>query len=587
MASKPSTTHDFPKVERMKVAPERLVKSHLHEDRINENEPLHNNVQKYEIIRPVLVRDEGGQLAVVEGWERVKAARESDKKVPIWLPEDGHWTDEKTLLARVITNTSSYQQDLNWLHRAWLLEDLWEEWGETRQPSATKLSERLDVAEKTARTWLEPTRNVWDFTIVDREMYDDREIRRSDGNDNGDIINISMDTVIKNVSPARLRDIRTIANTRSERVELLNSLAQGNIDYEKLKRTKERVENSDIAPLAALEEVLSTEPSEFGVEFEEETATSLATLADEKGLEENEVIKEQVTELLQKEGYETRPEDGVNHQYLGQQQYLNKHVEAEPPEPTLHMESNAGMSKLDSESVHLTVTSPPYDVGWEYGPDYDDSMDYTSEYLPMLLDIFEEVYRLTVSGGHLCLVVPFIIDVANDDMEVSQGTFVASDIAELLTTEGEWQLQDFVTWDKGYNEAGLRDQSRWPHPTRKSLNNFTEAIVVLKKPGMRSHTERQEEQSRIIWKRNSKDRDLRDNIWHIKPATWEPRYTDSGNTAQFPEKLAKRCLLHYSYVGDTVLDPFCGRGTTLKMAKQLYRESVGYEIQEELERGMD
>lgn len=555
-----------------------------HQEGGHNHDAIESVIDDHGLIRPILARYEDGELAVLNDWERVEKASQADEDVPVWLPNEGDWTDGKALIAQLVTGTSLYQNEMDWLQRAWLIEDLWDELGDTLNPSPSGLSEMLDISPSRAKTWIEPIRNAWSETVLDQDMYENREIRHIDGNDNINNNRIEGDDIIENVKPGRLRDIRNITKTRSKRIELLHGLISGDLDYEDLKRTKQRVKNSDADPLDALDEVQTTEPSEFDITFTEETAASLADLASEKGLDETKVIKEQVTELLQDEGFETRPEDGVDHEYLGQQQYLNEHVDTAPPEPTLLMESNALMSEQEDESVHLTVTSPPYDVGWDYGPEYDDSMDYSTEYLPMILDTFEEVYRLTVAGGHLCLVVPHTIDVANDDIEIPEGTLMASDIAELLTTKGEWQMQDFVIWKKPYNKAGLRDQSRWPYPPRNSLNNFIEAVVVLKKPGMRNPTEKQRKQSRIIRKGNSKDKDLRDNVWHISTENWEPQYTDSGNTAQFPEKLAKRCILHWSFVGDTVLDPFCGRGTTLKMAKRLHRESIGYEIQEELER---
>jgi DNA modification methylase len=302
-------------------------------------------------------------------------------------------------------------------------------------------------------------------------------------------------------------------------------------------------------------------------------------------MDESDFVEKAVEQRIEQTNVsvETRSEEpGSGHR--DQQTYLDTRVDGPRPEPRLCMESNTKMAEEPAESVHLTITSPPYNVGWEYGPDQDDRMDYTAEYLPMLVETFEEVYRLTTPGGFLCVVVPYMIDVETNGKTTPEGTLMAADIAEVLTTEVNWELHDCIIWNKGYHDVGLREQPCWPYPLRKNLNNFLEAVVVLKRPGERTPSDEQKEQSQITWSNDASDRDLRENLWRISPEVWEPQYTEMNDTAQFPEELAKRCILHYSYVGDTVLDPYCGRGTTLKMSKQLYRESIGYEIQKELER---
>ncbi len=69
-------------------------------------------------------------------------------------------------------------------------------------------------------------------------------------------------------------------------------------------------------------------------------------------------------------------------------------------------------------------------------------------------------------------------------------------------------------------------------------------------------------------------------MWEITHILPQDKY--SKYTAPFPEELARRIITLYSYVGDTVLDPFVGTGTTLKVANELKRNAVGYEIDLEL-----
>lgn len=571
---------------RQYVNPENLIKSHLIEEASHtESDYLKASIKDLGVLIPVLARKEDGQWAVFEGWDRVCSARDVERKVPIWVPEDGQWTDEKARRARLFANTSANQNQVDWLRRAWLLEDAWEELGDTIGLSPSGIADLVNIPEPTARHWIEPVRPFWNETILDRDIYEDGHIRETCGNDNYITPGITIEEVATNLGTQTLMDIRTRSESVDETGRLLLQFVNGEVDPDEFGQAKELADEDGISLRTALTEVEKDRNHRVSTTVVGDTASQVSTVATEMNMAESEFVEEAIEQRIEQTDVpvETCSGQPESH-HLNQQTYLDTQVDGARPEPRLCMEPNTKMAEEESESVHLTVTSPPYNVGWEYGPDQDDSMGYTSEYLPMLVETFEEVLRLTVPGGFLCMVVPFMIDVETDEMETPEGTLMAADIAKTLTTQTDWRLHDCVIWYKGYHEAGLRDQPRWPHPLRMSLNNFLEAVVVFEKPGMRTPDDQQQAQSRIIWSNDIDDRDLRENLWRISPSAWEPQYTDENNTAQFPEELVKRCILHWSYVGDTVLDPFCGRGTTLKMAKQLYRESIGYEIQEELER---
>ncbi len=104
-----------------------------------------------------------------------------------------------------------------------------------------------------------------------------------------------------------------------------------------------------------------------------------------------------------------------------------------------------------------------------------------------------------------------------------------------------------------------------------------EDIVVFKKPG--KFVARNMEESKIDVNKFQREK------WYL--SVWEitnvlPNNKYSKYTVPFPEELARRIITLYSYVGDTVLDPFAGTGTTLKVAKELKRNAIGYEIDLEL-----
>jgi site-specific DNA-methyltransferase (adenine-specific) len=594
-------------IEKQRVNPEQLIKSKLlSDDQPSKNTWLKQSIEDIGVLIPVLARKEAEQWAVVDGWERVLNAREAHQKVPIWTPKDGDWSDEQALRARLFANTAAHQNQLDWLRRAWLLEDAWEKIGSTRETSPSGVAELVNIPESTARYWIEPVRGAWTDTIIDRELYEDGQVRKEHGNDKYIKQGVHIEEVTKKLGTRKLIDIRTRSKFDDEIKELLLMILNGEIKSDEFSRAKDLSDEDNIPLLPAVKEVLADQDDQISPTLVGDTASQASSIAKKMGMSEEEFLKEAAKKHVNQanidgEGYHNKEDSG----YLRQQSYLDKSVDDSPPEPDLRMKPNKCLSECPANSVHLTVTSPPYNVAWDYSTDQSDDREYYQEYLGKLIaDTFREIYHLTVDGGYCCIVVPLIYDVADSTVNTTKGTPLAADMIKVLTgqwaptddevfsrlkNETTWEIETLVTWYKGYHDAGLRDQDWIPGEEpllnpENPLNNFSEAVIVLKKPGERDVSQEREQQSGIVWKNDVEDRDLRANHWKISPTSWEPKYTDQGNTAQFPEELAKRCILHWSYVRDTVLDPFCGRGTTLKMAKRHYRESIGYEIQEELER---
>lgn len=599
---------DFPAVDLQKVPPDRLVRSELHEGRQDSrNNAFSTSIEEHGVVNVILARYEDERIAIVDGWDRVQKARELGlEEVPIWLPEQGSWSDEKVLLVRLITNTGLFQKEMDWLRRGWLLEDLWNEIGDTRQISPTGLADVLDLPESTARHWAEPAREKWTNTILDRDFYENGQIRETHENIKYIKTGLKIEKVVGALGTRTLIEIRTKTNTKDALNKILREFVNDEIESDEFKRAKTIADEDGCCLLEALNRVQEDRGTEISMDLVGKTAKKIEHVADEFEMNEDEILENAIDQhlntahLSDADGYVEA--DSGHHRQIS---YLDEHVAGARPTPELRMESNEQMSELPANSVHLTVTSPPYNVGWEYGETQSDNRAYYEEYLAELIArTFREVYRVTVDGGYCCIVVPQLYDVDDEDTKIPKGTSIAADIEKLLTgewipaehdavarlhDETDWQLFDLVTWYKGMHDAGLRKQDYVGENLLKpelKLNNFVEAILVLRKPGEREVPESIVQQSGITWQNDVEDRDLRENLWRIKPESWEPKTVDSdvADTAQFPEELAKRCITHWSYVGDTVLDPFCGRGTTLKMAKQLYRDSIGFEVQEELER---
>jgi len=594
-------------IEQRKVDPAQLVKSELlDDDQRSKNTWLKQSIENLGVLIPVLARKEAGQWAVFDGWERVLDARRANQKVPIWMPEDGHWSDEKALRARLFANTAAHQNQLDWLRRAWLLEDAWDKIGNTLETSPSGVAELVNIPESTARHWIEPVKGAWKGTMLDRELYENGQIRESYGNDKYIISGLNIERLVENLGTGKLIDIRTRCKFDDEVEPILFKMVNGEVTSDEFDQAKTIADEDDTSLLPALKEAQADRDTQVSATLAGSTASEVTSVATEMGMSEEEFIEEATEKYIDQANIDTKATpDEPDSGHLRQQSYLDRVVEGSRPDPRLRMRSNEHLAECPANSVHLTVTSPPYNVAWDYSENQSDNRSYYEEYLGELIaDTFREIYHLTVDGGYCCIVVPLIYDVADSTVNTPEGTPLAADITKVLTgqwaptddevftqlkDETAWEVETQVTWYKGYHQAGLRDQT-WISgedpliEPENSLNNFAEAVIVLKKPGERDVSQERKRQSGIVWQNDVEDRDLRENLWKISPTSWEPEYTDQGNTAQFPEELAKRCILHWSYVGDTVLDPFCGRGTTLKVSKNLYRESIGYEITEELER---
>lgn len=278
--------------------------------------------------------------------------------------------------------------------------------------------------------------------------------------------------------------------------------------------------------------------------------------------------------------------------------------------PTILFKSSEDMAELDDESVHFAITSPPYNTDWDYGS-YDDTLDYSTEYLPMLARVFEEVYRVMKPGGRFCINIPSLlrsgasggfpiaghIETMMSSQRVTLG-IDTSDIDEIQTySDGphsslnslkencDWRQRETMAWYKKFNTDGLAPNGSFPRPWGVLLNNMHEVILVFQKPGKRDFDDMDEEiieRSEI----NKRDNDMCDDVWIISPENWSPKHTDE-NMPVFPEKLVRRAIRLWSYEGDTVLDPFAGRFTVGKVAKQERRHGVGYELREDLEQDIE
>lgn len=273
--------------------------------------------------------------------------------------------------------------------------------------------------------------------------------------------------------------------------------------------------------------------------------------------------------------------------------------------PVIHFKSSENMEELDDNSVELIVTSPPYNADWAYGG-HDDNMDYQTEYLPMLARVFEECWRVLRPSGRMIVNVPTLLrggakggqailsdidTMLNGKVNIwtartmepnDDGTDVLTPIRECMQNT-DFVHREWVTWNKGFNTDGLAPNGSFPRPVGILLNNMHEGVSVYQKPGDRDYSDMDEKRIEDSKIQKWAD-DLCDDVWTIHPDSWSFSYVDEEDVPPFPEEFVKRCIALWTYEEDTVLDPFAGRFTVGKVAKQMNRYSVGYELREELKK---
>ena len=128
-----------------------------------------------------------------------------------------------------------------------------------------------------------------------------------------------------------------------------------------------------------------------------------------------------------------------------------------------------------------------------------------------------------------------------------------------------------IYWRKTTSRAGAVLFGSYPYPTNFMISSAVEPIHIFRKVGKREVSIEIKEKSKISLK---EFKEFRDDIWDINGV-------NDKHAAAYPYELPERLIKMFTYVGDTVLDPFVGSGTTIKAAKELNRNSIGIDINPE------
>jgi len=247
---------------------------------------------------------------------------------------------------------------------------------------------------------------------------------------------------------------------------------------------------------------------------------------------------------------------------------------------TIYIDDSRDMKEVTDNSIDLIITSPPYhNVKYlgESSLNLSNMPNYES-FLNELMKVWKECIRILTPQGKIC------IDVM--DYPIKEHGFVTlqplhSDIIQQFKEfDNIFYFSEIIWWRSKYRRVSGRKGSTgggmwgsYPFPPTIMTHNIFEHILVFRKDGKRVMPSVEEKEPSRITKEQLYE--FTRPIWIIEGVTGMKKI---GHDAIFPDELVDRLIRMYSFVGDTVLDPFLGSGTTSKVALKLGRHSIGYEI---------
>ena len=231
------------------------------------------------------------------------------------------------------------------------------------------------------------------------------------------------------------------------------------------------------------------------------------------------------------------------------EQFLNK----------IFCKSSEIMEELPDNSVHLMVTSPPYNVGKEYDRNFT-----LQEYLEFLKRVWREVYRVLVPGGRAC------INIANLGRKpyIPLHVLIIKDMLDIgFLMRGE------IIWNKASSASPSTAWGSWCSAANPTLRDIHEYILIFSKGTFR----RKNPNRRKSTISREEFLEFTKSVWTFPAVSAK----EIGHPAPFPVELPYRCIQLYTYEGEVVLDPFMGSGQTAIAAIKTGRYYVGYDIEEE------
>ncbi|BBM88471.1 DNA methylase [Spirochaetota bacterium] len=219
--------------------------------------------------------------------------------------------------------------------------------------------------------------------------------------------------------------------------------------------------------------------------------------------------------------------------------------------------SSEKLAEVPDASVHLMVTSPPYNVGKAYDEDLS-----LAEYRALLRQVFLETYRVLVPGGRAC------INVANVGRKpyIPLHGYIIEDMRKL-----GYLMRGEIIWDKGASASSSTAWGSWLKANNPVLRDTHEYILIFSKSSY-SLSNQSQKISTIA----------REEFLEFTKSVWSfhaERANQVGHPAPFPIELPYRLIQLYTFKGDVVLDPFAGAGTTCLASLKTGRNFIAYDIE--------
>ncbi len=233
------------------------------------------------------------------------------------------------------------------------------------------------------------------------------------------------------------------------------------------------------------------------------------------------------------------------------------------------------MIEIEDETVQLIITSPPYWSIKDYGNKNQIGYGQTlHEYLKDLYRVWKESYRVLEPGRRL------VINIGDQfARSIVYGRYKIIPLHAEIIAQCEdigFDYMGSIIWQKKTTmntTGGANVMGSYPYPPNGMVEIDYEHILIFKKPGKSKKIKKEIKEKSKLSKEEWKE--YFSGHWHFAGA----RQID--HQAMFPDELPKRIIKMFSFVGETVLDPFLGSGTTAKVALELNRNAIGYEINED------
>lgn len=245
-----------------------------------------------------------------------------------------------------------------------------------------------------------------------------------------------------------------------------------------------------------------------------------------------------------------------NHKIIEKIDYIENEIDAGKVN-TIYCKSSEDMNEIPDSSIHLMITSPPYNVKKEYDNDLS-----LGEYRKLLKTVFYETYKKLVTGGRAC------INIANLGRKpyIPLHSYIVQDMEDI-----GYIMRGEIIWNKASSASPSTAWGSWLSAKNPVLRDIHEYILIFSKD---TFTRNDCNKNKISTINKDDFLEWTRSVWTFSAVSAR----SIGHPAPFPEELPNRLIQLYSFENDIVLDPFCGSGTTCLSAQKNNRRYVGYDI---------